>query len=57
MEMQPNIQELIVQKATSDKLEGAAIANGMTTMLEDGIRKALLGQTTFEEALRVVREK
>jgi len=57
MDMSENIQELVVQKTTSDKLEQAAIANGMTTMLEDGIHKAFQGMTTIEEALRVVKEK
>ena len=29
---------------------------GMLTMYEDGLRKAIKGVTTFEEVLRVTRE-
>lgn len=35
-------------------IEQAAIASGMRTMLQDGILKALAGQTTIEEVYRVV---
>ena len=39
---------------TADELEQIAIKeNGMRTMLEDGIAKALNGLTTIEEVLRV----
>ena len=33
-----------------------ALADGMLTMYDDGLRKALAGQTTIEEVLRVTRE-
>jgi general secretion pathway protein E len=32
------------------------VAEGMLTMYEDGLRKAVRGITTFEEVLRVTRE-
>lgn len=47
------IQKLIVGNATSDAIQTAAIENGMMTMQVDGIIKALRGQTTIEEILRV----
>ena len=34
----------------------AAQRGGMLTMYEDGMRKAIRGDTTFEEVLRVTRE-
>lgn len=36
------------------EIEQAAIADGMTTMLHDGLLKALRGQTTLEEINRVI---
>jgi general secretion pathway protein E len=32
------------------------VREGMLTMYEDGVRKAMRGITTFEEVLRVTRE-
>ena len=42
--------------ATSDDIEKRAKEEGMMTMLEDGIAKAVQGITTIEEVLRVTRE-
>lgn len=39
---------------STQDIENAAIASGMRTMLQDGILKALAGQTTVEEVYRVV---
>jgi type IV pilus assembly protein PilB len=50
------IQELIIKRSTSDALTAAAVAAGMTTMLDDGITKVLNGTTTLEEILRATRE-
>jgi type IV pilus assembly protein PilB len=47
------IQDLIVGNATSEKLQDQAIKDGMVTMQMDGLIKALRGQTTIEEILRV----
>ncbi len=43
---------LIMEKADSGTIHRAARAQGMRTMLEDGIRKALRGTTTLEEVAR-----
>jgi type IV pilus assembly protein PilB len=56
LEMSQDIKELIIKRTTSDNLMEAAIKNGMTTMLEDGVDKALMGQTTLMEVVRVTRE-
>jgi type IV pilus assembly protein PilB len=50
------IQTLIVSNATSDKIQAAAISEGMLTMQLDGMVKALRGETTIEEILRVTAE-
>jgi type IV pilus assembly protein PilB len=39
---------------STQTIEEAAIASGMRTMLQDGILKALAGETTLEEVFRVV---
>ena len=45
-----------MQRADASEIERAARAEGMHTMYEDGLRKALAGQTTIEEVLRVTQE-
>jgi general secretion pathway protein E len=59
MEMLPMTDPLrshVMRHATSTELRAEAIKEGMVTMYEDGMRKALAGVTTFEEVLRVTRE-
>jgi type IV pilus assembly protein PilB len=50
------IERLIVANATSDEIQEQAIKEGMVTMQLDGLIKALRGQTTVEEILRVTAE-
>jgi type IV pilus assembly protein PilB len=50
------IQKMIVSNATSNQVQDQAIAEGMTTMQTDGLIKALRGNTTVEEVLRVTKE-
>ena len=50
------IKELIVGRASSDKVQAQAEQEGMITMVEDGLMKAAQGLTTIEEVLRVIRE-
>jgi type II secretory ATPase GspE/PulE/Tfp pilus assembly ATPase PilB-like protein len=53
--MIPDIQKLIQeQNITDSEIENAAVENGMVTMLQDGILKALEGETSLEEVFRVV---
>lgn len=52
-----NIQKLIVAGSTSDDIQNEAIKEGMISMQFDGFIKALRGQTTIEEILRVTAEK
>ena len=51
------VQQLIVSNSTSDKLQDFALNEGMVTMQTDGLVKALRGQTSVEEILRVTAEK
>ncbi len=50
------IQKLIMSHATSNQIQTQAIADGMMTMQIDGLIKALRGETTVEEVLRVSKE-
>jgi type II secretory ATPase GspE/PulE/Tfp pilus assembly ATPase PilB-like protein len=43
--------------ATANEIQDQAIVDGMVTMQLDGIIKALRGETTIEEVLRVTREQ
>lgn len=51
-----NIQKLIVANATSNEIQDQAVKEGMMTMQTDGLIKALRGQTSIAEILRVTRE-
>jgi len=56
LEMKDNIQKLVMEKANANQIQAQAIKNGMTTMLEDGINKVLIGVTAIEEVIRATRE-
>ena len=49
----PEIQDLILKRATSAEIQELAIKQGMVTMREDGYLKALTGRTTLTEINRV----
>ena len=51
------VQKLIMAGATSNEIQTQAIEDGMMTMQLDGVIKALRGETTIEEVLRVTREQ
>ena len=38
----------------TNEIESATIADGMLTMVQDGVLKAIAGQTTLEEVFRVL---
>jgi general secretion pathway protein E len=56
MVMSDPIRRLVMQHAGMGELEKQAQAEGMRTMYEDGLVKALAGVTTIEEVLRVTQE-
>jgi len=51
-----SIKEMIIRGSSQDEIEMEAKKEGMSTMLEDGILKAVEGLTSLEEVLRVVSE-
>lgn len=52
----PQIEKLIMNRATSSEISATAVKEGMTPMIEDGIQKVVAGYTTLDEVLRVTRE-
>lgn len=51
--MTAEVEDLAVRKAPASEIKKAAIANGMITMTQDGLLKALKGITTVDEIMRV----
>lgn len=56
LKMSSTIKDIVMKGGTSDDIEAQAKKEGMITMLEDGIFKAVQGVTTIEEVLRVITE-
>jgi type IV pilus assembly protein PilB len=50
------VQKLIMGHSTSEEIQNQAVREGMITMQIDGLIKALRGETTIEEVVRVSRE-
>jgi type II secretory ATPase GspE/PulE/Tfp pilus assembly ATPase PilB-like protein len=47
------LKRMIQTKARTEEMLQAAVEEGMTTLMQDGVQKALLGQTTFKEVKAV----
>ncbi len=54
--MSDDIRRLVMSHAQARLIEEQALKEGMFTMYEDGLRKAVLGQTTIEEVMRVTSD-
>jgi type II secretory ATPase GspE/PulE/Tfp pilus assembly ATPase PilB-like protein len=48
-----NVKRLIARRASVDELRNAAVTEGMSTLLQDGIKKVVEGVTDFEQVRRV----
>jgi len=48
------IERLIIEGGTADDIHKLAVQQGMVTLRQSGMRRALEGETTLEEVLRVV---
>jgi len=55
--MSDTIRSLVMRHVTAGEVRVQAIAEGMQTMYENGLSKAVAGVTTIEEVLRVTREE
>jgi len=56
LDVNETIRNLVLKRVDAGTLYQAAKAQGMISMSEDGIGKALAGRTTLEEVLRVTRQ-
>ncbi len=55
--MSDPIRRLVLKHADAGELQEVAQREGMDTMYEDGLRKAVAGKTTIEEVLRVTTQQ
>ena len=55
--MSDTIRGMVMRHVTAGEVRQQAISEGMQTMYENGLSKAVLGVTTVEEVLRVTREE
>jgi general secretion pathway protein E len=53
--MNDAVRQRVLETSPEAGIEDAAVAAGMTTVFEDGLNKALRGETTIDEVLRVTR--
>ncbi|MFH0926549.1 MAG: ATPase, T2SS/T4P/T4SS family [bacterium] len=51
LKVSPNISRLVMEKTSANIIQEEAVKEGMQTMLNNGIQKALKGITTLEEVL------
>ncbi len=54
--MSDTLRGMVMRHVTAGELRQQAIAEGMQTMFENGLAKAVAGVTTIEEVVRVTRE-
>jgi len=56
LEVSPKIKRLIAKQASSEEIMAAAVADGMTSMLEDGLAKTLNGLISLDEVIHAIKE-
>ncbi len=54
LEVTDDIRRMIMERESSAALRQKAISQGMKSLFQDGMGKALLGETTYEEINRVI---
>ncbi len=57
LQMTEPIRNLIISRASSQQIRQKAIAQGMRTLRQNGLQKALQGITTFTEVVRVTQQE
>ena len=53
MPVSEQIERMAVEHSSASEIKKVALAEGMVTLRDDGLRKAIDGLTTLEEMLRV----
>jgi general secretion pathway protein E/type IV pilus assembly protein PilB len=54
LKMDPDLDEMIANRASAREIHKAAIAKGFHTLADDGVRRVLDGTTAIDELMRVV---
>jgi type II secretory ATPase GspE/PulE/Tfp pilus assembly ATPase PilB-like protein len=57
LDIDDEVRRLITRAASEAEIESCAKANGMTTLIEDGVRAVLAGDTSLDEVLRVTASR
>ena len=52
--MTENLEKMVLAKASKNQLEIQAIGDGMVSMGDDALLKAILGEVSLEEVLQVL---
>ncbi|MEM7677905.1 MAG: type II secretion system protein GspE, partial [Myxococcota bacterium] len=52
-----DVRPLVLRNADAGTIKRKAVENGMITLLADGVRKVMAGNTTTEEILRVAKDE
>jgi type IV pilus assembly protein PilB len=55
MQMSEEIERLTVERSSADAMRVVAVQQGMITLRDDGLQKALMGITSLDEVARVVK--
>ena len=55
--LSPELQKAILDGADANQFNEQALANGMATLLEDGMLKVQTGMTSIDEVLRVTQDQ
>jgi general secretion pathway protein E len=50
------VRKMIIEKRDASFIRDQCVSGGMKTMLDDGVEKVILGCTSLDEVLRVIRE-
>ena len=56
IEVDPDLQRLIVSNPSRDELDAYLAERGYRSMRDDGLERAMKGESTVEEVLRVVNQ-
>jgi general secretion pathway protein E len=57
LDVDDQLRHLITRGAPEAEIEEIAKSHGMTTLIEDGVRAALAGETSLDEVLRVTASR
>ena len=56
MSITDEVRQLILKNVDSNTIKKKAVEQGMRTLIQDGARKILLGETTIAEVLWVAQQ-